>query len=158
MFQEVNIIGGAHVRVVQMNHTHSGASKYSCLQAKYMSKWMRNQQLYHGLCNQMGMSQHMGTVQQYQMLKIQVQNPSEQSQPSAQIIVCSNINGLLIYHWGSTSWHVISSFSLTPLGADFKGLYCFTQNSPQTAEELKTNLMSLVIFISLVICSTCFEH
>jgi len=44
----------------------------------------------------MGMSQQMGTVQQYQMLKIQVQNPSEQSQPSAQIIVCSNINGLLI--------------------------------------------------------------
>ena len=25
-------------------------------------------------------------------------------------------------------------------------------------EELKTNLMSLVIFISLIICSTCFEH
>ena len=26
------------------------------------------------------------------------------------------------------------------------------------AEELKTNLMSLVIFISLIISSTCFEH
>ena len=26
------------------------------------------------------------------------------------------------------------------------------------AEELKTNLMSLVIFISLIICSTCFGH
>ena len=25
-------------------------------------------------------------------------------------------------------------------------------------EELKTNLMSLVIFISLIICSTCFGH
>ena len=25
-------------------------------------------------------------------------------------------------------------------------------------EELKTNLMSLVIFISLIICSTCFRH
>ena len=25
-------------------------------------------------------------------------------------------------------------------------------------EELKTNLMSLVIFISLLICSTCFGH
>jgi len=25
-------------------------------------------------------------------------------------------------------------------------------------EELKTNLMSLVIFISPIICSTCFEH
>ena len=25
-------------------------------------------------------------------------------------------------------------------------------------EELKTNLMSLVVFISLIICSTCFEH
>ena len=27
-----------------------------------------------------------------------------------------------------------------------------------TFEELKTNLMSLVIFISLIICSTCFGH
>jgi hypothetical protein len=27
-----------------------------------------------------------------------------------------------------------------------------------TVEELKTNLMSLVFFISLIICSTCFEH
>ena len=26
------------------------------------------------------------------------------------------------------------------------------------AEELKTNLMSLVIFISLIICSICFGH
>ena len=25
-------------------------------------------------------------------------------------------------------------------------------------EELKTNLMSLIIFISLIICSTCFGH
>jgi len=25
-------------------------------------------------------------------------------------------------------------------------------------EELKNNLMSLVIFISLIVCSTCFEH
>jgi len=25
-------------------------------------------------------------------------------------------------------------------------------------EELKTNLMSLVIFTTLIICSTCFEH
>ena len=27
-----------------------------------------------------------------------------------------------------------------------------------TVEELETNLMSLVIFITLNICSTCFEH
>jgi hypothetical protein len=74
----------------------------------------------------------MEKVRQIQMLEIQVQNPSEQSQPSAQIIVCPNINGLLICHWWSTSWHVNISFSLTPLGANFKGLYYFTQNSPQT--------------------------
>ena len=30
-------------------------------------------------------------------------------------------------------------------------LYCYV-------EELETNLMSLVIFIELNICSTCFEH
>jgi hypothetical protein len=101
-YHKVNVNGCAHVRVVQMNHTHSGVSKYSCLQAKYMSKRMKKQQLNHGLCNQTGTSQQMGTVRQIQMLKIQVQNPSEQSQASAQTIVCS-INGLLIYHWGSTS-------------------------------------------------------
>ena len=28
----------------------------------------------------------------------------------------------------------------------------------KTVEELETNLMSLVIFITLNICSTCFEH
>jgi len=33
-YHEVNITGCAHVRVVQMNHTHGGAGKYSCLQAK----------------------------------------------------------------------------------------------------------------------------
>jgi hypothetical protein len=53
---------------------------------------MKNQHLNHGLCNQMGMSQQTGTVWQIQMPEIQVQNPSEQTQPSAQIIVCSNIN------------------------------------------------------------------
>ena len=37
MYHEANIIGRAHMRVVQMNHTHSGASKYSCLQPKYKS-------------------------------------------------------------------------------------------------------------------------
>lgn len=132
VFHEVNITGCAHMRVVQMNHIHSGASKYSCLQAKHMSGWMKNQQLNHGLCNQISTSQQMGIVWQYQMPKIQVQNPHEQSQPSAQIIVCSNISGLLIYQWESTSWLVNSSFSLIPMGNDFKGLYYFTQNSAQT--------------------------
>jgi len=31
-------------------------------------------------------------------------------------------------------------------------------NAQNLVEELKTNLMSLVIFISLIICSTCFGH
>jgi len=83
MFHDVNITGSGHMWVVQMNHIHSAASKYSCLQAKYMSEWMKNQQLNHGLCNQMGISEQIGTVQQYQMLKIQMQNLSKQSQPSA---------------------------------------------------------------------------
>ena len=83
MFHDVNISGCAHMWVVQMKHIHSGASKYSCLQAKYMSEWMKSQQLKHGLCNQMGISQQMGTVWKYQMLKIQVQNPSKESQSSA---------------------------------------------------------------------------
>jgi hypothetical protein len=51
----------------------------------------------------MGTSQQMGKVRQIQMPEIQVQNPSEQCQPSAQIIVCSNIDGLLIHHWGNIS-------------------------------------------------------
>ena len=29
---------------------------------------------------------------------------------------------------------------------------------PEIVEELETNLMSLVMFITLNICSTCFEH
>jgi len=32
------------------------------------------------------------------------------------------------------------------------------QNMKLIVEELETNLMSLVIFITLNICSTCFEH
>jgi len=33
-----------------------------------------------------------------------------------------------------------------------------SKNERLVVEELKTNLMSLVIFISLIICSTCFGH
>ena len=33
-----------------------------------------------------------------------------------------------------------------------------TVNSLNTVEELETNLMSLIMFITLNICSTCFEH
>ena len=40
---------------------------------------------------------------------------------------------------------------------DLVGFLCPTQHQ-LTVEELETNLMSLVIFITLNICSTCFEH
>ena len=54
------------------------------------------------------------------------------------------------------TWDCVFSLNHNP---DVDTLFnSFLNNYLKIVEELETNLMSLVIFITLNICSTCFEH
>jgi len=58
----------------------------------------------------------------------------------------------MVASWQSDLFHLHSS----PTCKTLHNLPCIIIYI--VVEELKTNLMSLVIFITLNICSTCFEH
>ena len=47
---------------------------------------------------------------------------------------------------------------ILPISSHSQLLLSPAEHTLEIAEELETNLMSLVIFITLNICSTCFEH
>jgi len=59
---------------------------------------------------------------------------------------------------GKTGRRCVGGFYFLPVNCRTNTVQMEDARGRVLVEELKTNLMPLVIFISLIICSTCFGH